>query len=389
MSGVAVLGGGLVGASAAYRLATAGTSVTVVDAGEAGQATAAGAGVVFPGSRVLHGDAALLPLVAAAVASYPTLLAELADDGQPDTGYDVVGGLYVAVDDDEARQLAEVGRVLRERAARIAGLDDVAPIDGDRARRLCPPLGDVAAALYVPMAARVDGRRLRRALLAAARRRGANHVEGRGRLCVRDGRVTGVRVEHTTLSADAVIVAAGAWSSTVAEGCGVRLPVTPQRGQLAHLLVPDVDTSGWPIVTGVRSTYLLAFPPDRVVVGATREDDAGFDHRVTAGGVHRVLDDALRLAPGLAEATVEELRVGFRPVTPDGKPLLGALPGVDGAFVATGHGPYGLQVGPYSGAVVADMALGRRPAIDVSAFAPGRFSRSGEDEAEASGHDED
>src|SRR5690606_36322932 len=125
---------------------------------------------------------------------------------------------------------------------------------------------------------------------------------------------------------------------------------------------------------GFAHQYLLGFPERRVVVGATREDGVGFDHRVTAVGLRSVLDEALRLAPSLRSATLLEPRVGFRPVSEDRRPLLGALPGHPNVFVATGHAGYGLEVGPCSGALVAELILGRPPAVDLEPFAPGRFA---------------
>jgi D-amino-acid dehydrogenase len=109
-----------------------------------------------------------------------------------------------------------------------------------------------------------------------------------------------------------------------------------------------------------------------VVVGATREAGAGFDHRVTVAGQRQVLDAALTLAPGLADATVLETRVGFRPVTPDGFPLLGAVPGLDGLVVATGLGANGLTYGPLTGVLAADLALGEQPPVDLTPFRPDR-----------------
>ncbi|HET9979027.1 MAG TPA: FAD-dependent oxidoreductase, partial [Ktedonobacterales bacterium] len=147
-----------------------------------------------------------------------------------------------------------------------------------------------------------------------------------------------------------------------------------------HLRLPGRETARWPIVVGFHSHYILTFPQDRVVVGATRESDAGFDARMTAGGVCEALDEALRVAPGLADATLEEVRVGLRPASPDGLPLLGRIPGCEHIYVATGHGASGLQLGPYSGALVADLALGRSSApdlgvdLDVAPFAPDRFA---------------
>src|SRR6516225_3957286 len=86
-----------------------------------------------------------------------------------------------------------------------------------------------------------------------------------------------------------------------------------------------------------------------------------------------VLTEALRVAPGLADWEISEMRVGLRPLSADGLPVLGAIPGVDGVFVATGHGPSGLQLGPYSAKIVAEMMLGGKPAVDLTPFRVDRF----------------
>jgi D-amino-acid dehydrogenase len=138
--------------------------------------------------------------------------------------------------------------------------------------------------------------------------------------------------------------------------------------------MPESETSRWPVIVGFYSHYLLTFPPHRVVAGATRESASGFDVRMTAGGVHEALGEALRVAPGLATATLKEVRVGLRPASPDGLPLLGRLPGYENVLVATGHGASGLQLGPYSGALMAGLALGEPAPLDLAPFAVGRFA---------------
>jgi D-amino-acid dehydrogenase len=127
------------------------------------------------------------------------------------------------------------------------------------------------------------------------------------------------------------------------------------------------------VITGTYSHYLLAFPENRVVAGATREHDSGYDYRMTAGGVQEALGEALRVAPGLATATLREVRIGLRPTSPDGLPIMGQLPGLDNAYIATGHGASGLTLGPYSGAAIADLATGKPVAIDLAPFAAARF----------------
>jgi D-amino-acid dehydrogenase len=181
-------------------------------------------------------------------------------------------------------------------------------------------------------------------------------------------------LDGATLAAGAVLLAGGAWSAAQADALGFALPVFPQRGQILHLTLPDVNTAQWPIIEGFHSHYLLTFPGGRVVAGATRESNTGFDVRMTASGVSEALGEALRVAPGLGGATLHEVRVGLRPASPDGLPILGRAPGLENLYLATGHGPSGLQLGPYSGVLVADLALGRPAPLDLTPFAPERFA---------------
>jgi D-amino-acid dehydrogenase len=374
MSRILVVGGGIVGASAAYALARRGVDVTLVDRADEGQATAAGAGIISPGTS-FKSPAAFFPLAFRSGAYYQELLAALAEDGERDTGYEVVGLLHVAMTDDEVAWLDELLRLFRGRVAEgVPNLGTVEVLNADQARGHFPALSpEVRGAIYTSGGARVDGRRLRDALLCAAQRRGATIVRGEASPQLEAGRLTGMHVADLTYTAEAVLLAGGAWSADFAAPLGMSLPVYPQRGQILHLDLPNTVTATWPIVVGFHSHYLLTFPTARVVAGATRENDAGFDVRATAAGVREALGEALRMAPGLAQATLREVRVGLRPASPDGLPLLGRLPGAENVYIATGMGASGLQLGPYCGALVSDLALGAAPPFDLTPYAPERF----------------
>lgn len=374
MDSVIVIGGGIVGASAAYHLARSRVHVTLIDQTQPGQATAAGAGIIAPGTS-FKPPAAFFPLAFRSVAYYEELLASLAEDGESNTGYETVGLLHVATSADEAARLPILLQLFEERrAAGVRNLGELRLLSGQEASGLFPALGTITGALFVSGAARLDGRLMRDALRGAAQFRGARIVMTKhaATLVREDKRVTQVVADGQTFVADAVVLATGAWSGQFAETLEVTLPVYPQRGQILHLQGP-MEASHWPIVVGFHSHYLLTFPDGRVVVGATREDDAGFDVRVTAGGGREVLTEALRVAPGLADMTLHEIRVGLRPATPDGLPILGRVPQVENVFLATGHGASGLQLGPYSGALVAELALGESPELDLTPFSVERF----------------
>ncbi len=358
-----VVGGGIVGAAAAYRAAGLGASVLLYDRRDAGRATDAGAGIVGPALNT-RDRAPLLDLAAAAARAYPELVDGLATDAD-EVGYERVGLLAVALDDAEAKAFQPSRDAVLDRYARQGHPTghELLEVDADEARRRYPILGEVRSALLDTGAARVDGRKLAAALLAGAVAAGAE---------VRDGSVDSIA--EVAAEAEMVLIAGGAWSPRFGEELGVSIPIEPQRGQIAHLSVPGEfgDTSAWPMLSLRTDQYQVAWPGSRIAVGATREHGSGFATRTTADGIRNVLGEALRASPGLAEAELLEVRVGLRPVTPDLMPVIGRLPGRGQIVVATGHGPTGLANGPYSGRLAADLALGQTVEADLDAFAIGR-----------------
>jgi len=286
---------------------------------------------------------------------YPDLVAELAAAGVENTGYKQTGVLAVAVDDGELSEIeASISRA-QERAAAYPGkASTVHELSPAEARERCPALAEPKRAYYVAEGARVDGRVFADSLLDAGAAAGLEVVEDTVTdVRVENGQVVGVETESTTYGGDAVVVAGGVWSSDLGENLGIDVPVTAHRGQISHLKATGYDTSEWPVVTAFRGHYVVPWP-DRIVAGATRETGTGCEPRLTAGGVKTVLDEALRVAPGLEDATLADLRIGLRPASPDGLPILGRAPDTPGLYFATGHGATGLQLGPYSGKLVAE-----------------------------------
>ena len=362
-----VVGSGIVGASCAYAASGLGARVVLVDAGKPGRATAAGAGIICPWSARVA-DPAWCTLAYAAAREYPALTARLDDLGETEVGYRQVGALALAADERDREQIRQALLALRAAAPEIG---DVAEVSGADAQRLFPPLRADAAAVYIGGAARVDGRKLAAALVRAAVRQGAVVRDGEARLAFHEGRVVGITLDGELIEGDAVVAATGAWTRSFLRPAGLAVPVEAQRGQIMHIGLGGVDTSQWPVVLpGASGHYMLAFDDGRIVAGATRETGSGFDYRITPAGLAEILGQALAVAPGLADGTYLETRVGFRPMGPGLRPLLGPAPGLTGLVVATGLGATGLTMGPLAGSLAAQAALGLPPALDLEPFAP-------------------
>jgi D-amino-acid dehydrogenase len=371
---IIVVGAGILGASTAFHLARAGAQVTIVDQAQDGRATAAGAGIICPWVSSAE-DAAFYRLYVEGARYYDKLVPVLAELGETDLGFRRVGALVVSSD---AGELAAYNELLSRRRADTPEMGATRLLSPRETGALFPPLRGDLAGLHVANGARVDGRRMAAGLLRAGQRLGARIIEGHAELIASGNRVTGVRLGNTTIAADCVIVAVGAWASSLRLPLGATLPIEPQRGQIVHLHLPGQQTRDWPVILPPGGHYLLAFDDSRVVAGATRESGVGFDYRVTASGQAEVLAEALHVAPGLATATIIETRVGFRPVVPGGRPLLGPARGMEGLVIGNGLGAAGLTIGPFAGRLLADVALGRDAALDLAAFEPMRRTTGGE-----------
>jgi D-amino-acid dehydrogenase len=364
-----VIGGGVVGLSTAWHLVQGGARTLLVDKEHAGRASDAGAGILSARPDIAA-DNPRERFAAHAVGYYPGLIERLAAEGAGDTGYAVCGSLTVAVSDDELAAFEQVRAAVGRRSRTHAqGCSEVSP---EQARALFPPLGRVQGAIHCTRDARVDGRLLTAALRQVALAHGLVTRDAEAsNLSIAQGAIRSVTIDGEAVPAGHVVIAAGAWSKLLGERIGVQIPVAAQRGQIAHLDLAETDTGGWPIVRAFRDHYMVPWP-GRVVVGATRES-VGFAPRTTLAGILEVLSEAARVAPGLCGASLAEVRVGLRPATPDGMPILGPAPGLANLHLATGHGAVGLQLGPFSGKVIADAITRGDPGIDIAPFAPDRW----------------
>ena len=372
---VVVVGGGIVGTSAAAFLAEAGARVTVVEReGLASGASGANSGVVqHPFDSVLAG------LYRATLAAYRELSA--ADPGFR-IGTEPAGLMYISTDEAAARA---VDRSLADDFPDLSR----EVLGGAELARLEPAVAGDLWACRVGIGYPVQPAASTYAYAGMAERLGATVRLGHAaELLVRGDAVVGVTVDGASLHADAVLVAAGPASPAIVAPGGRWVPIRPRWGVIVETLLPGGPSHvleeaeiGAAIGTEAARTdagslldrgdlaHFSLVPLDGVAsVGSTflaREPDAG-------AWVEPILRRAARFVPAIADAPIRGTRACARPQSRDGRPLVGPVAGRPGLFVCAGHGPWGISTGPGSARLVVDAILGRRPPIPPE-LDPGRF----------------
>jgi glycine oxidase len=359
---VIIVGAGIAGLSIGWRLAQAGANVEIFDRGLAGRgATWAAAGMIAPGAELKDEPDELAAFARRSRAAWPRFAAELESQSGCAIGYGEPGSLVIALDEARARDLEQhtgpdsawlTPAQLREREPLIST--------------------EVRGALYVPGDAQVDNRLAAEALRIALLRRNVAIRENTevGGLLITDNRVRGIQSASGTVASDAVIVASGAWLNALGSASAELPPVTPVKGQMVAVQVPDGTRLPRHLLWG-DDVYLVP-RSDRVLIGATVED-AGFDTSVSSETCSRLISAAARIIPTLQEWDVLETWAGLRPRTPDGAPVLGAST-ADGLYVAGGQFRNGILFAPAVADAMQRVVLSAEPVAEIRAFDPRRFN---------------
>jgi glycine oxidase len=358
---IVIVGAGIVGCAVAYELASRGARVSVVDSRGTGLgATRASAGILAP---YIEGHLApLRTLGARSLGLYDSFINRVVADSGHEVEYERTGTLEVALNSNEAAALCAAARTLAELGVAHAVLD------ASETRRLEPQLRtDVAAALLLHEHGYVAANALTRALARAALKHGASFTTAPV-VSVHGGDPPWVVTADDTMQADAVIVAAGSWSGSLAGDSGFPA-VKPIRGQLLKLRLASPPASR--VIWGSHC-YVVPRHDGTVLAGATVED-VGFDETATASGVQHLIAESMALMPVLRDAVFEEVRVGLRPMTRDELPAIGPSSTQRQVFYATGHYRNGVLLAPLTAALMADLLLDRRESRELALVRPDRL----------------
>jgi len=354
---VLIIGGGVVGSSVARHVAARGAHVLLVDgAPEGGLGSRAAAGVDVPSVRLL-GDP---PMLRFAIRGRGTLRADIEQLGLSATMRRGCGVLRPVASVEEADRLSRAAEGFPGLLGTWIAAGDLAELEPTA------KLGIAHGAFRDPDGGVVDAPAYLDALLDAAQAAGARvllntRVEG----IEIDPDAVVARLAEVSVRAERLVLAAGAWSGAI-PGLPA-LPVAPVRGQLIRVAAGDAGPRH--VLSG--PLYVAPAPDESsALIGAT-EEHVGFEPAPTVEGVLMLAAHAARTCPGLRSRALLSTWYGFRAATPDGRPLIGCLPGHDRVVVATGHGGQGILTGALTGRLV-DELLATGAVDDLEPFDPAR-----------------
>jgi D-amino-acid dehydrogenase len=407
-----VIGGGVIGVCAAFYLAQRGAPVTVLERGEVGAGSSYGnAGLIVPSHSIplaepgalRHGVQwlfdpdgpfyirpradrelaewllrfalactearmrAAIPVLRDLGLASRALYDELAELGF-DFGYERRGLLEVFI---TRRGLAEA----EAQAALLGefGLE-VRVLDRDGVRALEPHLSEaVLGGLYFPLDAHLDPARFVRGLAQEAEKRGARIQTGVGVIGfeVEGQRITRVRTTKGTWTPGQVVLAGGAWSPVIARDLQLRLPIQAAKGYSLTVRRPT-RSPAMPLLLG--EAWVAVTPLGEALRFAGTLELAGLDYTINRRRLETVRRSAQAYLPEMEAAKVMETWRGLRPCTPDGLPIIGRAARYENLLLAVGHAMLGISLGPVTGQLIAQLACGERPALDLTPLQAERFA---------------
>jgi len=369
---ISIIGGGIAGCSTAFYLTSEGHEVTLFERDSlASHASGFALGALLPSFDSSRGDA-YAEISNYSVGLHRDLAGEFSGGSGGEAGdLNFVRKASVSLVKNEAE--AESLRRTYEAYADDYSVDTRWLALGELSHIDMRISGDVLGGLYVGEAYELDPYRLTLSLWQVAEQQGVQLVNRDvTEIIVNGDRVSGVIAAGQVFEADAVVAAAGPWSSQILDGVGVNVPVTPLKGQIIRL-----DAPGPPIKMSLwwGENYATT-KSDGLLWAGTTEEETGFDDNTTVEARDSIIGSVVEMLPYLEDAELVRQTACLRPMTPDRLPIIDAETesGPEGLVIATGAGRNGIMLGPAMGQAAAALATGVKSPIDVSAFSLARFS---------------
>jgi sarcosine oxidase, subunit beta len=363
---VVIIGGGVIGTSAAFHLAEAGVDVVLVERAElGGGSTSRAAG----GVRAQFSDALNIQIARRSLEAFGAF------GSRPGWEIDFKRSGYLFVLSRQADVAEFEAGVALQNAHGVPSR----MLSAGEARTLCPLLvgDDILAASFSPEDGHVTPEAVVQGYAFAARERGAHlrvSCEATA-IDIEAGRIRGVRTSHGAIATSVVICAAGAWSRACGEMAGVALPVTPLRRQILFTEPMPGLPPGLPFTIDFATSFYFHREGPGLLMGMSAAgEQPGFSLQTTDDWVPDLLEVASRRAPRIADAGIKGGWAGLYEVTPDHNAIIGESERVGRFLYATGFSGHGFLQGPAVGEILRDLVLERPTFVDVGPLSVNRFS---------------
>lgn len=359
---IAVIGGGIVGSTAAFYLSQeSDIELTLFDQPN-GQATSAAAGIISPWLSQRR-NKNWYHLAKTGAAFYPVLIKDL---GLPaaSTVYKKTGTLLFKKNQALLEKLEALALTRRVDAPEIADIKLLSPTE---IQEHVPLLDTTSNALFISGGARIDGGALVAALKGAVLKNNSQLITGLVTSVAQSETGWTITTSDSTSEFDAIVLGTGAWLPDLLTPLGYQVDVRGQKGQLVELAT-TLETDNWPVVMPQGESDIIPFDSGKILVGATHENEAGYDLTLDPQKITELIASVATLAPSLSSATQMTTRIGTRAYTSDFLPFFGSVIGLENIYVASGLGSSGLTTGPIIGKTLADMVLNKTVSLPTEHY---------------------
>ncbi|WP_124057808.1 NAD(P)/FAD-dependent oxidoreductase [Vaginisenegalia massiliensis] len=343
----AIIGGGIVGSTAAYYLSRQGYKVTLFDEG-IGQASQAAAGIICPWFSKRRNQT-WYQLVRQGAEFYRLLNQDLLADGCSKVSlFQEVGSLLLRPNQTSLDQDLLFAQERRQLAPAIGQVKTLTP---DQVKQSFPLIETNLGATWVQGGGLVDGAALVASLQQTSQSHGCQIIRSRAQLIRQADNRLSIRWDfpQKEQAFDQILLAAGAWLPQILEPLGYKVDIRPQKGQLVRFYHDQWANQAWPVIIPPGPIDLIPFASGHLIVGASHENDQGYDLKPNDDVLQDLIAQACYWLPQLKQADICDVKVGIRAYTSDYGVLVGSVPELTNVTAISGLGSSGLTSGPYLG----------------------------------------
>lgn len=353
---IGIIGGGIVGSTAAFYLSKAGLDVTLIDDNR-GQGTKAAAGIICPWLS-LRRNKAWYFLVSQGAEFYRQMMADIENEGLNNKNiFQETGTIMIRRTDKRVRQDLDQAEVKRETAPAMGQVKALRP---DDIKKFIPIIQSDYPGTWIEGGGRVDGANLVQNLQDLSQKYGCKIFREPARLAYIDpknDRRVKVLITDQELTFDQLLLSPGPGLAKLLQDLGYQVDLQTQKGQLFKVAFNHPDQAKWPVIMPFGQADIIPWPDGSITIGASHEDGQDLDLRVDLGPLKALKEEAQAWFPDLAKLEAIEIKVGYRAHSSDYSVILGQVPDLDQVWAVSGLGSSGLTSGPYLGYQWAQLLL--------------------------------